>query len=103
MELPHLPTTPIIDHVICEQSLILIPDYWCRPAVDLLERKRISGHKNRSLVEHYGHQNGAHIWSAMDKFADRYKTKPEFDASGAQFSPTPSNGAGFRAAKSPNA
>lgn len=21
MELPHLPTTPIIDHVICEQSL----------------------------------------------------------------------------------
>ena len=33
----------------------------------------------------------------MDKFADRYKTKPEFDTSGAQFSPTPSNGAGFQA------
>jgi integrase len=35
--------------------------------VDLPTVKRISGHKNLSMVERYSHQNGAHIQSAMDK------------------------------------
>ncbi|QCB45436.1 site-specific integrase [Hydrogenophaga sp. PAMC20947] len=43
--------------------------------VDLPTVKRISGHKNLSMVERYSHQNGSHIQSAMDKLADRYKAK----------------------------
>jgi hypothetical protein len=43
--------------------------------VDLPTVKRISGHKNLSMVERYSHQNGAHIQSAMDKLSERYKTK----------------------------
>lgn len=43
--------------------------------VDLPTVKRISGHKNLSMVERYSHQNGAHIQSAMDKLADRYNSK----------------------------
>ena len=43
--------------------------------VDLPTVKRISGHKNLSMVERYSHQNGAHIQSAMDKLSQRYKTK----------------------------
>jgi integrase len=43
--------------------------------VDLPTVKRISGHKNLSMVERYSHQNGAHIQSAMDKLADRYMNK----------------------------
>jgi integrase len=43
--------------------------------VDLPTVKRISGHKNLSMVERYSHQNGAHIQSAMDKLSDRYNTK----------------------------
>lgn len=42
--------------------------------VDLPTVKRISGHKNLSMVERYSHQNGAHIQSAMDKLAERYKS-----------------------------
>ena len=45
--------------------------------VDLPTVKRISGHKNLSMVERYSHQNGAHIQSAMDKLSDRYKMKSE--------------------------
>ena len=41
--------------------------------VDLPTVKRISGHRNLSMVERYSHQNGAHIESAMDKLADRYR------------------------------
>lgn len=41
--------------------------------VDLPTVKRISGHKNLSMVERYSHQNGAHIQSAMDKLAERYR------------------------------
>jgi integrase len=41
--------------------------------VDLPTVKRISGHKNLSMVERYSHQNGAHIQSAMDKLSERYK------------------------------
>jgi integrase len=41
--------------------------------VDLPTVKRISGHKNLSMVERYSHQNGAHIESAMDKLASRYR------------------------------
>ena len=41
--------------------------------VDLPTVKRISGHKNLSMVERYSHQNGAHIENAMDKLADRYR------------------------------
>jgi integrase len=41
--------------------------------VDLPTVKRISGHKNLSMVERYSHQNGAHIESAMDKLAERYR------------------------------
>lgn len=41
--------------------------------VDLPTVKRISGHKNLSMVERYSHQNGAHIQSAMDKLTERYK------------------------------
>jgi len=43
--------------------------------VDLPTVKRISGHKNLSMVERYSHQNGAHIQSAMDKLTDRYMIK----------------------------
>jgi integrase len=43
--------------------------------VDLPTVKRISGHKNLSMVERYSHQNGAHIQSAMDKLSERYKIK----------------------------
>jgi integrase len=42
--------------------------------VDLPTVKRISGHKNLSMVERYSHQNGAHIQTAMDKLAERYKS-----------------------------
>ena len=45
--------------------------------VDLPTVKRISGHKNLSMVERYSHQNGTHIQSAMDKLSDRYKMKSE--------------------------
>jgi integrase len=41
--------------------------------VDLPTVKRISGHKNLSMVERYSHQNGAHIQGAMDKLAERYR------------------------------
>ncbi len=41
--------------------------------VDLPTVKRISGHKNLSMVERYSHQNGAHIESAMDKLGNRYR------------------------------
>lgn len=40
--------------------------------VDLPTVKRISGHKNLSMVERYSHQNGAHIQAAMDKLEGRY-------------------------------
>ena len=43
--------------------------------VDLPTVKRISGHKNLSMVKRYSHQNGAHIQSAMDKLSERYKIK----------------------------
>ncbi|MCF8211112.1 MAG: site-specific integrase [Rhodoferax sp.] len=43
--------------------------------VDLPTVKRISGHKNLSMVERYSHQNGAHIQGAMDKLSERYKAK----------------------------
>jgi integrase len=43
--------------------------------VDLPTVKRISGHKNLSMVERYSHQNGVHIQEAMDKLSDRYKIK----------------------------
>ncbi len=43
--------------------------------VDLPTVKRISGHKNLSMVERYSHQNGTHIQSAMDKLSERYKSK----------------------------
>ena len=43
--------------------------------VDLPTVKRISGHKNLSMVERYSHQNGAHIQSAMDKLSERYNAK----------------------------
>ena len=42
--------------------------------VDLPTVKRISGHKDISMVERYSHQNGAHIQSAMVKLSDRFKT-----------------------------
>ena len=43
--------------------------------VDLPTVKRISGHKNLSMVERYSHQNGTHIQAAMDKLSERYKLK----------------------------
>ncbi len=43
--------------------------------VDLPTVKRISGHKNLSMVERYSHQNGTHIQAAMDKLSERYKAK----------------------------
>ena len=43
--------------------------------VDLPTVKRISGHKNLSMVERYSHQNGTHIQSAMVKLSERYKSK----------------------------
>jgi len=46
--------------------------------VDLPTVKRISGHKNLSMVERYSHQNGAHIQAAMDKLSERYRVKTSF-------------------------
>ena len=43
--------------------------------VNLPTVKRISGHKNLSMVERCSHQNGSHIQSAMDKLSERYKIK----------------------------
>jgi len=37
--------------------------------------KRISGHKNLSMVERYSHQCGAQIQMAMDKLSERYELK----------------------------
>jgi len=42
--------------------------------VDLPTVKRISGHKDLSMVLRYSHQNGAHIQAAMDKLQERMKT-----------------------------
>ena len=41
--------------------------------IDLPTVKRISGHKDLSMVERYSHQNGEHIQEAMDKLERRYK------------------------------
>jgi integrase len=41
--------------------------------IDLPTVKRISGHKNLSMVERYSHQNGAHIERAMDRLSKRYR------------------------------
>jgi site-specific recombinase XerD len=40
--------------------------------VDLPMVKRISGHQTLSMVEHYAHQNGAHIHAAIDKLEKHY-------------------------------
>jgi len=40
--------------------------------VDLPTVKRISGHKDLSMVERYSHQNGEHIQAAMDKLERRF-------------------------------
>ena len=39
--------------------------------VDLPIVKRISGHKNLSMMERYSHRNGAHIEAAMGKLSGR--------------------------------
>jgi integrase len=40
--------------------------------IDLPTVKRISGHRTLMMVERYSHQNGAHIYAAMDKLEERY-------------------------------
>jgi integrase len=41
--------------------------------VDLPTVKRISGHKTLAMVERYSHQNGEHIYAAMDTLEKRYR------------------------------
>lgn len=48
---------------------------FVQSGVDLPMLKRISAHKNLSMVERYNHQNGAHMQTAMGKLSDQYKSK----------------------------
>jgi integrase len=64
-----LDTKLVVRHTLRHTAIT----HLVQAGVDLPTVKRISGHKNLSMVERYSHQNGAHIESAMDKLADRYR------------------------------
>ena len=66
-----LDVTQVVRHTLRHTAIT----HLVQAGVDLPTVKRISGHKNLSMVERYSHQNGAHIQSAMDKLSDRYNTK----------------------------
>jgi integrase len=64
-----LDPTSVVRHTLRHTAIT----HLVQAGVDLPTVKRISGHKNLSMVERYSHQNGAHIESAMDKLGDRYR------------------------------
>jgi integrase len=64
-----LDTSLVVRHTLRHTAIT----HLVQAGVDLPTVKRISGHKNLSMVERYSHQNGAHIESAMDKLAGRYR------------------------------
>ncbi len=64
-----LDATLIVRHTLRHTAIT----HLVQAGVDLPTVKRISGHKNLSMVERYSHQNGAHIESAMDKLSERYR------------------------------
>lgn len=63
-----LDVTQVVRHTLRHTAIT----HLVQAGVDLPTVKRISGHKNLSMVERYSHQNGAHIQSAMDKLERRY-------------------------------
>ena len=64
-----LDTTLVVRHTLRHTAIT----HLVQAGVDLPTVKRISSHKNLSMVERYSHQNGAHIESAMDKLSERYR------------------------------
>ena len=64
-----LDPTSVVRHTLRHTAIT----HLVQAGVDLPTVKRISGHKNLSMVERYSHQNGAHIESAMDKLGNRYR------------------------------
>ncbi|SEO38261.1 Site-specific recombinase XerD [Nitrosospira multiformis] len=64
-----LDPTSVVRHTLRHTAIT----HLVQAGVDLPTIKRISGHKNLSMVERYSHQNGAHIESAMDRLAERYR------------------------------
>lgn len=64
-----LDTALVVRHTLRHTAIT----HLVQAGVDLPTVKRISGHKNLSMVERYSHQNGAHIEAAMDKLAERYR------------------------------
>ena len=64
-----LDTTLVVRHTLRHTAIT----HLVQAGADLPMAKRISEHKNLSLVERYSHQNGAHIESAMDKLSARYR------------------------------
>ena len=64
-----LDTALVVRHTLRHTAIT----HLVQAGVDLPTVKRISGHKNLSMVERYSHQNGAHIESAMDKLSERYR------------------------------
>ena len=66
-----LDVTQVVRHTLRHTAIT----HLVQAGVDLPTVKRISGHKNLSMVERYSHQNGAHIQAAMDKLSERYRSK----------------------------
>jgi integrase len=64
-----LDPTSVVKHTLRHTAIT----HLVQAGVDLPTVKRISGHKTLSMVERYSHQNGAHIESAMDRLANRYR------------------------------
>jgi integrase len=64
-----LDTSSVVRHTLRHTAIT----HLVQAGVDLPTVKRISGHKNLSMVERYSHQNGAHIEAAMDKLASCYR------------------------------
>ena len=65
-----LDTKQVVRHTLRHTAIT----HLVQAGVDLPTVKRISGHKNLSMVERYSHQNGPHIQSAMKKLSERYMT-----------------------------
>lgn len=64
-----LDTALVVRHTLRHTAIT----HLVQAGVDLPTVKRISGHKNLSMVERYSHQNGPHLEAAMDKLASRYR------------------------------
>jgi len=64
-----LDVTQVVRHTLRHTSIT----HLVQAGVDLPTVKRISGHKDLSMVERYSHQNGERIRAAMDKLEDSYR------------------------------